>query len=106
MNVFGQYQSFIRRLVTASSAVRVRLLKTSNPEIIRGLCELVLNILLKNIPLTAGQVRALQRHRKTFYKLAAPLSQVSLTVKRRLLLSKAGQQAISALRIVFKHRRK
>ena len=105
MNTFGQYQSFIHRLITASPAVRARLLKTSNPQIIHGLCELVLNILLKNIPLTSSQTRALWRHKQIFYRLAAPLNQHSLTVKRRLLLSKNGQQAISALRIVFKHRK-
>jgi len=106
MNTFGQYQSFIRRLITASPAVRARLLKTSNSQIIHGLCELVLNILLKNISLTTSQTRTLRRHKQIFYRLAAPLNQHSLTVKRRLLLSKNGQQAISTLRAVFNRRRK
>ena len=49
MDNVKRYSSFIKRIVTAPEPLRVKLLKSSNLKIIKAVCELLLNIVQKNI---------------------------------------------------------
>ena len=98
MNSFKQHQSFIKRLFTAPFNIRKNLVKSSNHNIILSICELALNILNKNIPLTKEQVKKLKKHKRLIYALAD--SKKSLDFKKKLLIKQ--YKKLSILAIVFK----
>ena len=98
MNSFKQHQSFIKRLFTAPFKIKKNLIKSSNHNIIRSICELVLNILNKNIPLSKEKVKKLKKHKRFLYALAD--SKKSLDFKKKLLIKQ--YKKLSLLTIVFK----
>ena len=98
MNSFLQYQSFIKRIFTAPVKIRNNLLKSSNLNIIRSICEIILNILNKNIALSPQHIKKLKKYRKFFYILAD--SKIDLEKKRQLLIKNSSK--LSSLTIVFK----
>jgi len=98
MNTFIQHQSFIKRLFTAPFKIRKNLIKSSNHNIIRSICELVLNILNKNITLSPQQLKKLKKYKRLFYALAD--SKKSLDFKKKLLIK--HYKNLSSLAIVFK----
>src|SRR5438552_18878333 len=69
MEKLKRYSSFIKRIITASEPIRKRILKSSNLNIIKAICELLLNILQKNIPVTKSVISKLKKHRAILYKL-------------------------------------
>src|SRR5436190_24175683 len=66
-----RYSSFIKRIVTAPTVIRVKLLKTSNLKIITTISEIVYNIIHKNIKVTAPTLTKLRKYKKVLYKLIA-----------------------------------
>jgi hypothetical protein len=64
-----RYSSFIKRIVSAPEPIRKKLLKTSNLNIIKAICELVLNILQKNIAVAKPVLAKFKTHKKLLYKL-------------------------------------
>jgi hypothetical protein len=71
MDNVKRYSSFIKRIVTAPTPIRVKLLRTSNLKIITAIAEIVHNIIHKNIPVPTTTLRQLKKFKKVFYKLVA-----------------------------------
>ncbi len=63
MDNVKKYSSFIKRLLTASSNIRKKMLATSNNNIIKAICEIILNIYYKQIPLSANALRSLKKNK-------------------------------------------
>jgi len=64
-----RYSSFIKRIVTAPEPIRKKLLKSSNLNIIKAICELLLNILQKNIAVGNSVLTQLKKHKSILYRL-------------------------------------
>ena len=64
-----RYSSFIKRIVSAPEPIRKKLLKSSNLNIIKAICELLLNILQKNITTSKQVLSKFKKHRSILYKL-------------------------------------
>ena len=69
MDNVKRYSSFLKRIVTAPEAIRIRLLKSSNLNIIKAICELLLNIAQKNIAVKGIVISQLKKHKNILYKL-------------------------------------
>lgn len=69
MENLKRYSGFIKRIITASDPVRIRLLKTSNLNIIKAICELLLNVVQKNIPASKSVIAQLKKYKAVLYKL-------------------------------------
>src|SRR5277367_3948529 len=69
MENIKRYSSFIKRIITAPEVIRKRLLKTSNLNIIKVICELILNIVQKNIPVAKPVLAKLKKHKAILYRL-------------------------------------
>ena len=69
MDNVKRYSSFIKRIVTAPEPIRKRLLQSSNLNIIKAICELILNIVQKNIPVGKAVLGQLKKHKTVVYKL-------------------------------------
>ena len=64
-----RYASFIKRIVTAPEPIRKKLLKSSNLNIIKAICELLLNIVQKNIVVAKPVLVKFKKHKTILYKL-------------------------------------
>ena len=64
-----RYSTFKKRIITAPKPIRKRLLKSSNLNIIKAICELLLNVLQKNIPVAKSVISKLKKHKAILYKL-------------------------------------
>jgi hypothetical protein len=71
MDRVKRYSSFIKRIVTAPTPIRVKLLHTSNLDIITAIAEIVHNIIHKNITVSSTTLKKLKKFKKVFYKLVA-----------------------------------
>ncbi len=70
MDNLKRYSNFIKRIVTTSSPnLRKKLLNSSNLNIIKAICELILNIVQKNIIVNKRMLTQLKRHKSLIYKL-------------------------------------
>src|SRR5258707_15401946 len=69
MDNFKRYSSFLKRIVTASEPIRVKLLKSSNLNIIKAICELLLNIAQKNIEVKKSVLVRLKKQKNLLYTL-------------------------------------
>ena len=69
MENIKRYSSFIKRIITAPESIRKRLLKSSNLNIIKAICELILNIVQKNIPVAKPVLAKLKKHKAILYRL-------------------------------------
>ena len=69
MENFKRYSSFIKRIITASEPVRKQLLESSNSNIIKAICELLLNVLQKNIVASGSVIAKLKKHKRILYIL-------------------------------------
>jgi hypothetical protein len=98
MDDVRRYSSFIKRIVTARINIRKKLLKSSNLAIIKAICELLLNILQKNISTSKLVIKQLKKHKKTIYKLLD--KSTSLEAKKAILIKTC--KLISPLSAVFK----
>src|SRR5271163_1806764 len=64
-----RYSSFIKRIVSSPEPIRKKLLHSSNLNIIKAICELLLNILQKNIVIGKSILTQLKKHNTILYKL-------------------------------------
>jgi len=64
-----RYSSFIKRIVSSPEPIRKKLLHSSNLNIIKAICELLLNILKKNIVVGKGVLGQLKKHKSILYTL-------------------------------------
>jgi len=69
MENFKRYSSFIKRIITTSEPVRKQLLESSNSNIIKAICELLLNVLQKNIVASGSVIAKLKKHKRILYIL-------------------------------------
>ena len=82
-----KYSSFIKRLVTVSQLdIRKKMLESSNLDIIKAICEIILNIYYKHIPLSAASLRALKKNKTILLQLISSSKQKSLAFKKDLLI--------------------
>jgi len=83
-----KYTSFIKRLVTTLPHIRKKMLTTSNHNIIKAICEILLNIYYKHIPLSVTALQSLKKHKVILHQLI--LSSKSkgggLEAKKQLLI--------------------
>ena len=69
MDNVKRYSAFIKRIISAPEPIRVKLLKSSNLNIIKAICEVILNILQKNISVGKAVLVGLKRHNTVIYRL-------------------------------------
>jgi len=69
MDNVKRYSSFIKRIITVPEALRIKLLKLSNLNIIKAVCELLLNIVQKNITVKKIVLTRLKNQKNLLYKL-------------------------------------
>src|SRR3977135_3839820 len=79
-----KYSSFIKRLVTTLPHIRKKLLVTSNLNIIKAICDIVLNIYYKHIPLSATALQALKKNKVILLQVIS--HKKGLAVKKDLLI--------------------
>jgi len=92
-----RYSSFIKRIITAPEFIRKRLLKTSNLNIIKAICELFLNVVQKNIPVSKSVLTQLKKHKKLLYTL---LESKGFESRRAILVK--NPKVIAFLKTLFK----
>lgn len=95
-----KYASFIKRLVTASPEIRKKLLKTSNLDIIKAICEIILNIYYKHIALSATALKALKKHKVILLQLVS--QRRDLASKKELLINHSD--SFIAIKEIFQRR--
>lgn len=78
----------LKLLLKAKSTQRRNIVHTAPDELIQALCEIALNVLRGNIPLTGKQITKLKKQ-KTLIKLLARKS-VSIPKKRRAINQRGG----------------
>ena len=96
MENFKRYSSFIKRIVSAPEPIRKRLLNSSNLNIIKAICELVLNILQKNIVVGKNVLTQLKKHKTILYRL---LEAQGFEARKAILV---GNSIIAGLSSVLK----
>ena len=69
MDNVKRYSAFIKRIISAPEPIRVKLLKSSNLNIIKAICEIILNILQKNISVSKAVLAGLKQHKTVTYRL-------------------------------------
>ncbi len=92
-----RYSSFIKRIITTPRPIRQKLLKTSNPNIIKAISEIIYNIIHKNISVSAATLKKLTKFRKVFYKLINKRNSSWLVRKKILIDNLDCLEALSAL---------
>lgn len=86
MDNVKKYSSFIKRLVTTLPHIRKKMLATSNLNIIKAICEILLNIYYKQITLSASALKALKKHRVILLQLVSHHKKGGLAAKKELLV--------------------
>ena len=94
-----KYSSFIKRLVTTKPLMRKKLLKTSNLNIIKAICEIILNIYHKRIPISASALRSLKKNKSVLLRLISH-QRGGLVAKKDLLVKHSD--SIVAIKDIFK----
>lgn len=93
-----KYASFINRLCTTQPAIRKKMLQTSNLDIIRAICEIILNIYYKHIALSASTLTALRKHKTVLLQLINKKG--DLAAKKDLLVKHSD--SFIAIKDIFK----
>src|SRR5271156_1716391 len=95
-----KYSSFMKRIVTSPPAIRKKMLTTSNHNIIKAICEIILNIYYKHIPLSASALQALKKNKIILLQLIS--RKKSITVKKDLLVKHSD--SFIAIKEIFNKR--
>jgi tRNA nucleotidyltransferase (CCA-adding enzyme) len=83
MDNIKRYSSFIKRIATAPEPIRKRLLQSSNLNIIKAICELILNIVQKNISVPKSVIAGLKKNKQAVYQI---LESKGFEVRKTLLV--------------------
>jgi len=97
MDNLNRYSSFIKRIVTAPDPIRKELLKSSNLNIIKAICEIIYNIRQKNITVPKPVLEQLKKHKTVLYKL---IGGKGFKARKTILVN--NSKAISPLAAIFK----
>jgi|SRR5271167_4492812 len=81
-----KYSSFIKRLVTSPPHIRKKMLSTSNHNIIKAICEIILNIYYKHIPLSATALKSLKKNKIILLQLISQDKKGGIAAKKDLLV--------------------
>src|SRR5277367_6170705 len=92
-----RYSSFIKRIITAPEPIRKKLIKSSNLNIVKAICELLFNVLQKNITVNKSVLTQLKRYKKVLHKLL--LETVGFESRRDILI-KNSKLILSLLSIL------
>ena len=79
-----KYSSFVKRIVTTSPHIRKKMLMTSNLHIIKAICEIILNISYKHVPLSASALVKLKKNKTVLLQLIS--KKINLASKKDLLI--------------------
>jgi hypothetical protein len=82
MDNVEKYSKFIKYIVTAPPGIRLKLLKTSNLDIITAIAEIINNIIYKNIKVAPVTLKKLKKF-KVFYRLihAKPTARKQILIR-------------------------
>ena len=97
MENIKNYSSFIKRLVTTLPAIRKKMLASSNLNIIKAICEIILNIYYKRITLSTTALKALKKHKRVLMILVN--KKKSLEHKKQLLIK--NSDSFIAIKEIF-----
>ena len=97
-----KYLNFIKRLVTTQPHIRKKMLATSNLNIVRAICEIILNIYYKHVPLSPSALRDLKKRKTVLLQLISHNS--SLAAKKDLLVKHSD--SFVAIKDLFKKKKK
>ena len=97
MDNVNRYAGFIKRIVTASDPISKELLKSSNLNIIKAICEIIHNIRQKNNAVHNPVLEQLKKHRTVLYKL---IGGKGFQARKTILVN--NSKAISPLAAIFK----
>lgn len=75
-------------LRNAKSKLRNSILRASDPELIKAICDCSTNILNGNVPLKKGDRQRLQRYKKDLRTMSCP--QRKLALKRKFVIQRGG----------------
>lgn len=79
-----RYAGFIKRIFTTSSSnIRKSLIQSSNDNIIKAICEILLNIYHKNLNISRESLRDMRKVKSAFLKI---INKKTTMVKRKQLL--------------------
>lgn len=85
MEKVNRYANFIKRIFsTASAIIRKKLLKSSNTDIILAICEIILNVYNKHLPVSAMIIKKFKKIKKVILKLIN--KRTSLATRKSLLI--------------------
>jgi len=82
------YKEVTDKIFEVNPQLRKNILKDSNPDLIKALCEVCMNTLNGNMKISNSTKSQLKKYKKTLRCLASP--KVKLTRKRKLLIQKGG----------------
>ena len=82
----NKYRHHLKFLSVCDSRTCKEVIKRSNNELIKVICECALNVLHGNVPLTPAQRKSLSKHKRTIRNLATkqPIN------KKKTILQKGG----------------
>ncbi len=65
-----RYAGFIKRIFTTSSSnIRKRLIQSSNDNIIKAICEILLNIYFKNLTISKESLKVMKKAKRVLIKI-------------------------------------
>lgn len=88
MSSVAAHRSFLRQLKKAGPDLRRQLVHEATPGHIKSLCEVCLNVLSRNIPVSPRKKKLLAEHKKAIRYLGN--KKVSLKHKKKFLLRQTG----------------
>lgn len=80
--------ALLKTLTTSSPKIRKVILQECSPDFIQSVCEICMNLLKGNIPVTQCQHKKLKRHREKIRQMANRRERVSK--KRKLITQRGG----------------
>jgi len=81
-------QKFLRKYLYCTHKYRKNILEDASPEQIACLCEATLNVVNKNVPITAAKVRKLKPFKNVIKKIS--FEKLPIEKKKKILVQKGG----------------
>lgn len=97
-----RHLNFVRVLINPdiSEKQKKNLLEAATKEEVLSLCEIVLNFLMRNIPVSDGSKESLYRYRQAYRRLTPPKEALDWK-QRKDLLTKHSRAIVKLLQIVY-----
>lgn len=88
MNRLKKHKHILHVLKTSNSTVRKSILNAANPELVKIICEICMNILNGNVKISKKFKNSLKKYKDSLRKIASP--RTNLKFKKQLLVQKGG----------------